>query len=67
MTKVVYKINVAFEGQHDFTVTVDRNGPYNTTQQHAKFVLRALRKSFDDSRYEATMQEVSTTTTAREI
>ena len=64
MPAIKYEINVAFEGRHDFTVTVDRNGPDNTNIQTAKFVLWTLQEAMGSS-YECRMDVITTVTTRR--
>jgi len=59
MDKETYKINVAYKGMHDFTVTVDRNGPDNTTERHADFVFKTLKRGLPDS-YNLTMTKKTT-------
>jgi len=67
MTHTKYVINVAFEGSHDFTVTVDCNGHESPDVQTAKFVLRSLKESFNDDRYKATLAVVTETKTEKGI
>ena len=61
MPTVKYEINVAYKGVHDFTVTVDRNGPDNTNRQTAKMVLRTLRTELGPD-YSLSLREITTTT-----
>lgn len=45
-SETYFEINVTFKGQHDHTVTVDRNGPYVTNAATAKGVMRALKAAY---------------------
>ena len=47
MEKVYYEINVSYMGKHECTVTVDKNGPDNTTLEHAKSAMRALDQAWN--------------------
>ena len=60
MTK--YEINVAYEGSHNFTVVVDRNGPEDTNIGTARFVKRSLKESLGIG-YTVHMTCIKTTTT----
>lgn len=60
MKKVTYLINVAFKGMHDYTVTVDRNGPDNTNRGTANFVKRNLQACLGPD-YSVTMDRVEVT------
>lgn len=66
MAETTYEINVAFEGKHDFTVTVDRNGPDNTTIHHARFVKFALEKALVGD-YQVSMTRTTKETSMEEI
>jgi ribosomal protein S5 len=61
MTRTTYEINVAYKGQHDFTVVVDRNGPHGTNIGNARFVKRAIKDALQYAEeYEVSMTEVHT-------
>lgn len=39
---IKYEINVSYLGKHECTITVDKNGPDDTSVEHARSVMRAL-------------------------
>ena len=60
MKNVTYLINVSFRGYHDFTLTLDRNGPDNANAGQALFVKLTLENSLGPD-YGVSMTRVETT------
>jgi len=60
MQNETYLINVAFMGLHNFTVTVDRNGPKTASAEQARFVKRNLEAALSPD-YEVSMWRIETT------
>lgn len=59
MQSTTYEINVAYKGLHDFTITLDRNGPDDVNSQTAHFTLRTMQKALGDD-YELRLTEITT-------
>jgi len=70
---IVYKINVAFNGKHDFTLVLDTNNHGNVAQGSAKFVAKLLEGGLNHESqnsggvYSVDMVEVEKTVTTTKV